>query len=142
MFFIFKNGEISKDGLFKLLEVECLGACDDAPIIQLNDDYYECLTPDAMIALLDACKEGKAPPMGKWGSSPMNGQVSCEGPVRKTSLFGNCTENHLALLQETCVTVGDLHHCKQLVSLQATCITVGEFRHHMSLASLQVTYAA
>ena len=41
MFFIFKNGEISKDGLFKLLEVECLDACDDAPMIQLNDDYYE-----------------------------------------------------------------------------------------------------
>merc|ERR1719203_1981568 len=83
-----KNGETSKDGLFTLLEVECLGACANAPMIQLNDDYYECLTPDTMIALLDACKEGKAPPMGKWGSLPMNGQVSCEGPLGKTSLFG------------------------------------------------------
>lgn len=83
-----KNGETSKDGLFTLLEVECLGACANAPMIQLNDDYYECLTPDTMIALLDACKEGNAPPMGKWGSLPMNGQVSCEGPLGKTSLFG------------------------------------------------------
>ena len=54
---------------------------------QLNDDYYECLTPESTIALLEACKAGKPPPMGKWGSLPMNGQVSCEGPLGKTSLF-------------------------------------------------------
>jgi NADH dehydrogenase (ubiquinone) flavoprotein 2 len=40
-----KNGETTKDGMFTLLEVECLGACANAPMIQLNDDYYECLTP-------------------------------------------------------------------------------------------------
>ena len=39
-----------------------------------------------MIELLEACKAGKPPPMGKWGSLPMNGQVSCEGPKGKTSL--------------------------------------------------------
>lgn len=82
-----KNGETTKDGLFTLLEVECLGACANAPMIQMNDDYYECLTPETIIQLLDACKEGKEPPMGKWGSLPMNGQVSCEGPKGKTSLF-------------------------------------------------------
>ena len=82
-----KNGETTKDGLFTLLEVECLGACANAPMIQLNDDYYECLTPETMKDLLQLCKEGKPPPMGKWGSLPMNGQVSCEGPQKgKTSL--------------------------------------------------------
>jgi NADH dehydrogenase (ubiquinone) flavoprotein 2 len=81
-----EDGGTSKDGMFSLLEVECLGACANAPMIQLNDDYYECLTPDSMIALLEACKAGKPPPMGKWGSLPMNGQVSCEGPKGKTSL--------------------------------------------------------
>lgn len=40
-----------------------------------------------MIELLEACKAGKPPKMGKWGSLPMNGQVSCEGPLGKTSLF-------------------------------------------------------
>ena len=44
--------------------------------IQLNDDYYECLTPESTIALLEACKAGNPPKMGKWGSLPMNGQVS------------------------------------------------------------------
>ena len=82
-----KSGETTKDGMFTLLEVECLGACANAPMIQLNDDYYECLTPKSMIELLEACKAGKPPPMGKWGSLPMNGQVSCEGPRGKTSLF-------------------------------------------------------
>jgi NADH dehydrogenase (ubiquinone) flavoprotein 2 len=81
-----KNGQTSEDGLFTLLEVECLGACANAPMVQLNDDYYECLTPDTTIELLDACKRGEKPPMGKWGSLPMNGQVSCEGPLGKTSL--------------------------------------------------------
>ena len=81
------SGQTTKDGLFTLLEVECLGACANAPMIQLNDDYYECLTPKSIIALIEACREGKKPPMGKWGSLPMNGQVSCEGPLGKTSLL-------------------------------------------------------
>lgn len=82
-----KNGGTSEDGMFTLLEVECLGACANAPMIQLNDDYYECLTPETMVALIEDCKKGKPPAMGKWGSLPMNGQVSCEGPLGKTSLF-------------------------------------------------------
>jgi NADH dehydrogenase (ubiquinone) flavoprotein 2 len=83
-----KEGHSTPDGMFTLLEVECLGACANAPMIQLNDDYYECLTPETTIQLLEACKTPAGPPPpGKWGSLPMNGQVSCEGPSGKTSLF-------------------------------------------------------
>jgi len=82
-----KEGETTEDGLFTLREVECMGTCANAPMIQLNDDYYECLTKETTIALLEACKAGNPPKMGKWGSLPMNGQVSCEGPLGKTSLF-------------------------------------------------------
>jgi len=81
-----KEGETSKDGLFTLREVECLGSCANAPMVQLNDDYYECLTPKTTVELLEACKKGAPPKMGKWGSLPMNGQVSCEGPMGKTTL--------------------------------------------------------
>jgi len=84
-----KNGQTTEDGLFTLLEVECLGACANAPMIQLNDDYYECLTNQTMVELLDACTNDERPSMGKWGSLPMNGQVSCEGPQGKTSLTWN-----------------------------------------------------
>jgi NADH dehydrogenase (ubiquinone) flavoprotein 2 len=81
-----KEGETTPDGLFTLREVECLGSCANAPMVQLNDDYYECLTPKTTIELLEACKAGNPPSMGKWGSLPMNGQVSCEGPLGKTTL--------------------------------------------------------
>lgn len=82
-----KEGETTKDGLFTLREVECMGTCANAPMVQINDDYYECLTAETTIELLEACKAGKPPAMGRWGSLPMNGQVSCEGPLGKTSLF-------------------------------------------------------
>jgi len=86
-----KEGETTKDGMFTLREVECLGSCANAPMIQMNDDYYECLTPATMVELLEACKRGEPPAMGKWGSLPMNGQVSCEGPMGKTSLLEPAT---------------------------------------------------
>ena len=82
-----KNGETTKDRKFTLLEVECLGACANAPMVQINDDYYECLSKETIIELLELMKVDKLPPVGKWGSLPMNGQVSCEGPLGKTSLF-------------------------------------------------------
>ena len=47
------NGETSSDGLFTLLEVECLGACVNAPIIQINDDFYEDLDYETTSLLLD-----------------------------------------------------------------------------------------
>lgn len=52
-------GEISKDGLFSLIEVECLGACANAPMIQINDDFYEDLNPELMENLLDNLKHGR-----------------------------------------------------------------------------------
>lgn len=80
--------EHTEDGLFTLREVECLGACVNAPMVQINDDFYEQLTPKTVTELLEALKNGKPPVMTKWGSLPMNGQLSCEGPLGKTSLAG------------------------------------------------------
>jgi NADH dehydrogenase (ubiquinone) flavoprotein 2 len=82
-----QEGETTEDGLFTLREVECLGACVNAPMVQINDDCYESLTPESTIQILESCKQGKIVPVGKWGSKPMNGQVSCEGPLGKTSLL-------------------------------------------------------
>ncbi|MCJ1399249.1 NADH:ubiquinone oxidoreductase 24 [Xylographa trunciseda] len=48
------NGETTPDGLFTFSEVECLGACVNAPMIQINDDYYEDLTPESVVTLLKA----------------------------------------------------------------------------------------
>ncbi len=53
-----KCGETTKDGLFTLSEVECLGACVNAPVVQINDDYYEDLTPKLMTEVLDSRLRG------------------------------------------------------------------------------------
>ena len=82
-----QNNETTADGLFTLREVECLGACSNAPMVQLNDDFYENLSAETTIQLLDACAAGKPPKLTKWGSLPMNGQLSCEGPQGKSNLF-------------------------------------------------------
>lgn len=53
-------GETTKDGMFSIEEVECLGACSNAPMIQVNDDFYEDLqTKEEVVAVLDAFKAGK-----------------------------------------------------------------------------------
>ncbi len=48
-----RRGETTPDGKFSLVCVECLGSCDTAPMLQLNDDYHENLTPDAVDRLLN-----------------------------------------------------------------------------------------
>ena len=57
-------GETTPDGQFTLIEVECLGACVNAPIIQVNDDFYEDLDGAATERLIDALKRGEAPKPG------------------------------------------------------------------------------
>ena len=46
-------GETTEDGRFTLKEVECLGACVNAPMFELNKSYYEKLTPELIDAILD-----------------------------------------------------------------------------------------
>ncbi|MGE5545278.1 MAG: NADH-quinone oxidoreductase subunit NuoE [Solirubrobacterales bacterium] len=57
-------GETTADGQFTLAEVECLGACVNAPMMQINDDYYEDLTPETAKAVLEALKRGEQPKTG------------------------------------------------------------------------------
>ena len=49
-------GGTTKDGLFTLMKVECLGSCGTAPVMQINDDYYENLTEEKIIEILDSLK--------------------------------------------------------------------------------------
>lgn len=57
-------GGTSEDNLFTLTEVECLGACVNAPMVQINDDTYEDLTPDSMRQVLQDLRAGKTPKIG------------------------------------------------------------------------------
>ncbi|MCG6121168.1 MAG: NADH-quinone oxidoreductase subunit NuoE [Microvirga sp.] len=55
---------VSADGMFSWLEVECLGACCNAPMVQINDDYYEDLTPESFNTLLDDLAAGRPVKIG------------------------------------------------------------------------------
>lgn len=74
------NGQTSEDGLFTVTEVECLGACVNAPMVQINDDYYEDLDKDNFAAVLRALKNGEAPTTnsqtGRQSSEPEGGATT------------------------------------------------------------------
>jgi len=57
-------GESTADGMFTLVEVECLGACVNAPMVQINDDFYEDLSAGRMKEILDMLRRGEQPPTG------------------------------------------------------------------------------
>jgi NADH-quinone oxidoreductase subunit E len=65
--------ETTKDGLFSLIEVECLGGCSNAPVVQINDDFYEDLDPKKLEWILDELAAGRVP---KYGSQ--TGRVGAE----------------------------------------------------------------
>jgi len=55
-------GQTTPDGLFSLKLVECLGSCATAPVAQINDDYFEDLTPEKVKEIVAALREGRTPP--------------------------------------------------------------------------------
>lgn len=71
---------LSADGNFSWEEVECLGACTNAPMAQIGKDYYEDLTPDRLRAMIDAFSSGQVPvpgpQNGRWASEPLGGLTS------------------------------------------------------------------
>jgi len=83
-------GETTEDGLFHLMEAECLGACCNAPMMQIagpvcNDAYYEDLTGESAIAIVEQLRKGETPKkgsqIGRHGSIGPNGKtVLLDGP--------------------------------------------------------------
>jgi NADH dehydrogenase (ubiquinone) flavoprotein 2 len=70
-------GQTTEDGLFTFTEVECLGACVNGPMIQINDDYYEDLTPESTTALLKALQESaKKIPVSEGATGVLTGEDS------------------------------------------------------------------
>ena len=84
-----KKGATTADGLFTLTEVECLGACANAPMVQINDDNYEDLSFESMTAILDELAAGRQPRIGP----QVDRKTSCpeDGP---TTLKEMVSENH------------------------------------------------
>ena len=85
-----KKGHTTADGVFTLTEVECMGNCASAPMVQINDDNYEDLTADRLDAVLDALARGETPKAG----TQEPGRHTVEpvgGPTTLTAMVG---ENH------------------------------------------------
>ncbi|HXG79389.1 MAG TPA: NADH-quinone oxidoreductase subunit NuoE [Methyloceanibacter sp.] len=77
-------GHVTEDGLFSWTEVECLGACVNAPVAQINKDYYEDLTPESLTQILAELKAGRAPKPGpqngRQASAPLGGPNTLTDP--------------------------------------------------------------
>lgn len=83
-----KAGQTTKDGTFTLTEVECLGACANAPMVQINDAYYEDLTPENLLTVIDnLAKTGQA------SSGSQSGRRASEPQGGLTTLRDCHTEN-------------------------------------------------
>jgi NADH-quinone oxidoreductase subunit E len=82
-----KKGATTPDGLFTLTEVECLGACANAPMVQINDDNYEDLTFESTTAVIDALASGRTPrpgsQIGRQASVPVGGPTSLPEMARE-----------------------------------------------------------
>jgi len=81
-----KKGHTTPDGLFTLTEVECLGACVNAPMVQINDDNYEDLTFETTTAILEALARGEMPKPGpqvdRFLAAPIGGPTVLKEFVR------------------------------------------------------------
>jgi NADH-quinone oxidoreductase subunit E len=78
-----KPHQLSADGRFSWEEVECLGACSNAPMVQIGKDYYEDLTPERLEQIIDTFAAGKVPvpgpQNGRFASEPISGLTSLKG---------------------------------------------------------------
>ncbi|RKF23267.1 NAD(P)H-dependent oxidoreductase subunit E [Altericroceibacterium spongiae] len=85
-----KQGHTTEDGLWTLTEVECMGNCATAPMVQINDDNYEDLTPERLDKVLDALAAGEIPKAG----TQEPGRHTSEPSGGPTTLKDMVAENH------------------------------------------------
>jgi len=83
-------GHTTEDGLWSFTEVECMGNCASAPMVQINDDNYEDLTPERLDAVLDALAKGETPKAG----TQEPGRHTVEPSGGPTTLTAMVDENH------------------------------------------------
>ena len=83
-------GHVSDDGLWTLTEVECMGNCASAPMVQINDDNYEDLTVESLVQVLDSLAAGKTPKAG----TQIKGRHTVEPVGGPTTLKAMVKENH------------------------------------------------
>jgi len=80
-----EENHVTADGAFSWIEVECLGACVNAPMVQINADYYEDLTADSFTRIINELSAGKTPKPGpqidRINSAPIGGPTTLTDPA-------------------------------------------------------------
>lgn len=93
-----ESGRVSADGMFSWTEVECLGACVNAPMLQINEDNYEDLNPEILSRILDDLAAGRTPKTGpqieRQYSAPLG------GPTTLTTLGSGTSAGKIAAAEE------------------------------------------
>src|SRR5690349_20573950 len=83
-----EENHVTPDGAFSWIEVECLGACVNAPMVQINADYYEDLTAETLTRIINDLSAGRVPKPGpqidRINSAPVGGPTTLTDPA----LFG------------------------------------------------------
>ena len=80
-------GEVTDDGKFSWVEVECLGACVNAPMAQINYDYYEDLDKDSFTKILDQLASGKKPKTGPQVKRQLSAPIGGATTLTDASLY-------------------------------------------------------
>ena len=80
-----EENHVTADGTFSWIEVECLGACVNAPMVQINADYYEDLTPESLTRIINDLSAGRKPKPGpqidRINSAPIGGPTTLTDPA-------------------------------------------------------------
>jgi NADH-quinone oxidoreductase subunit E len=81
------ENEVTADGTFSWTEVECLGACVNAPMVQINADYYEDLTPESLTRILNDLAAGRTPKAGPQVDRHLSAPIGGENTLTDPSIY-------------------------------------------------------
>jgi NADH-quinone oxidoreductase subunit E len=81
------ENEVTADGTFSWTEVECLGACVNAPMVQINADYYEDLTPELLTRILNDLAAGRTPKAGPQVDRHLSAPIGGENTLTDPSIY-------------------------------------------------------
>ncbi len=84
-----EQGHVTDDGKFSWVEVECLGACVNAPMVQINADYYEDLTAESFGKILDQLGSGKTPKPGPQVDRQLSAPIGGPKTLTDKSIYQN-----------------------------------------------------
>ncbi len=132
-----KAGQTTPDQKFTLVEVECLGACSNAPMVQINDDYFEDLTPESMVNIIEKLSKGEpvqpGPQSARHSSEAATGRTALTSEVssRKSLESGSSTRLRLSAFLHVLVTF----HSERLLTFLFSSVSLSSSNSLMDPAS-------